>query len=151
MGVSVNAQLTEDSEYVKAVDGICKIVAQRNYSVMARVEFLYRFTKLYQEEKRLLKILHDFTDKVVQKRRRDVQECVNTNNNDYDEFGIKHKRAFLDLLLDAKDGEGKPFSDNEIREQVDTFMFGVCTIFFQHYLKYVIKLLYCCLLYTASR
>lgn len=126
MGVSVNAQLTEDSEYVRAVDGITRIVAQRNYSLVARVDLLHRFTKLYQEEKRLLKILHDFTYKIIHKRRQEMRDRA--NNNEYDEFGIKHKKAFLDLLLDARDSEGKPFSVDEIREQVDTFMFGVSAV-----------------------
>lgn len=36
---------------------------------------------------------------------------------------MKQKMALLDVLLNATDSNGKPLSDGDIREEVDTFMF----------------------------
>ena len=59
------------------------------------------------------------------KNRRDIvekEEKIMKTNNDYDDVGIKKKMALLDVLLGAK-VDGKPLTDAEIAEEVDTFMF----------------------------
>lgn len=96
------------------------------FSIFYREDFLYQFTNLYKEQKRALKILHDFTDKVISERRRKILTQENNANDCTDEsVGIKRKMAFLDILLQAMI-DGKPLNDLDIREEVDTFMFEVC-------------------------
>lgn len=45
--------------------------------------------------------------------------------NTEEESGSKKREAFLDMLLNATDDEGKKLSYKDIREEVDTFMFEV--------------------------
>lgn len=68
----------------------------------------------------LIKIIKSFSSSVINERKK-----AHENGNfeiSVDEFGRKQKLAFLDLLLEAKI-DGKPLSDEGIREEVDTFMF----------------------------
>lgn len=71
-----------------------------------------------------MKILHEFTDSVIIKRRAELEKSLSTNNSSSqeNEFGIKKKMAFLDLLLQATI-DGQPLSNADVREEVDTFMF----------------------------
>lgn len=43
----------------------------------------------------------------------------------YSIVGKPTRKAFLDLLLDARESDGNHMTDEELREQVDTVMFAV--------------------------
>jgi cytochrome P450 family 4 len=75
-----------------------------------------------REEKRLLKIIHSFTDNVIRNRRKEHESTKKLIATSKD-LGIKKRLAFIDLLLEAKT-DGRPLTDKEIRDEVDTFMFG---------------------------
>lgn len=85
--------------------------------------FWYKYTNLYQRELRILKILHDFTDGVIRARQNELLSCDHVKQDELnDGSGIKRKQALLDLLLQST-VDGKPLSNEDIREEVDTFMF----------------------------
>jgi cytochrome P450 family 4 len=89
--------------------------------MIRRIDFLFKFTQMYQQQQKYLKSLHGFTDSVIQARRRELKSNQTHGNVD-DDFGMKQKIALLDMLLRAE-VDGQPLSDRDIREEVDTFMF----------------------------
>lgn len=92
--------------------------------VKYRNDFIYSFTSLAKKEKQSLAILHAFTDKVIVARRKELLEKMENNSGieDNDDIGMKKKMALLDVLLQSTI-DGKPLTNDDIREEVDTFMF----------------------------
>jgi len=77
-----------------------------------------------RRQKKILKILHDFTDSVIIKRRNELSKAQNNPaaEEEDDGIGAKKKMALLDVLLQSTI-DGQPLSNMDIREEVDTFMF----------------------------
>lgn len=126
-----------------------------------RTDFLFMFSKDYWLQRKYLKVLHGFTYKMIEERRRLLEqnkESLQSYTEDSDDvlgktllrhlyndsrlicffnvIGKKKKLAFLDMLL-LSTIDGKPLSDIDIREEVDTFLFEVSDIILlSKFLKY---------------
>lgn len=131
MGASINAQINSESEYVLAVKELAHIMHIRMFDVPMRYDILFYLSSNYNRQKNALKVVHDFTDSVIIQRRQELLQLnmQKQNNNEMkneieDDVGIKKKMAFLDVLLQST-VEGKPLTNIDIREEVDTFMFEV--------------------------
>ena len=92
---------------------------RRIFSLLKQWTWLFPLTSLYREQNRALKILHKFTIDVIEERKAQLLKSNIINNND---DGIKKKLTLLDMLLSSTI-DGKPLSNEDIREEVDTFMF----------------------------
>ncbi|KAF2900474.1 hypothetical protein ILUMI_05709 [Ignelater luminosus] len=125
MGTEVNAQNDSESKYVFSVKEMSRIIIDRTFSIFKMFDFFYYFSKDYQKEREALKILHGYTESIIESRK---EELIKANGhskdiqNDEDDIGRKKKKTFLDLLLQYKK-DGQPLTDKDIREEVDTFMF----------------------------
>lgn len=109
---------------------------------LLRSSFFFRLSNLYQQQQATLKILHNFTKKVIRDRR---QELVSSRKNDSsmangsrEDYGIKKKEVFLDILLKSNIN-GEPMTDSEILEEVDTFMFEVWKEMFETFNENMLK------------
>lgn len=103
MGVSINAQINSDSAYVNSVKEINKIVLWRDTTVVGKNDFTYRFTENYKKALKCVEVLQSFTNNVIKKRKAELEGNTQKEEKN-DEFGIKKRRSFLDLLLHDSDG-----------------------------------------------
>nr|CAD7442870.1 unnamed protein product [Timema bartmani] len=125
MGTRINAQEDTDSEYVKAVYDISEATINRALSPWLHPDFIFQRTKMGRRYQECIQQLHRFTNKVIQEKKSLLAGATRVTDQSSDEdssIGKKKRRAFLDLLLEASLQEGG-LSDEEIREEVDTFMF----------------------------
>jgi len=69
--------------------------------------------------------LQSFTMRVIKERKLSRKQTrKETSNNDMNDIGLKKRQAFLDLLLDVNEQENQFFTDDDIRDEVNTFIFA---------------------------
>jgi len=114
-GMNFNAQdVTSEfaNKYIDALNTFVKEFLYRLNRLHLRTS-LYKFTNSYKRYKDSLKILHDTTESVI--RNRMAQQKDTTSETKY--------KDFLEILLSSKDENGKSITFEELRAEVDTFMF----------------------------
>ncbi|XP_039745799.1 cytochrome P450 4d2-like isoform X2 [Pararge aegeria] len=122
MGVSIEAQTNSESEYVKAIETVAKIVSLRMRNPFAGEETIFRLLRHKKAQDEALGVLHSQTQKVIKMRREELKNVNKSGVNEQSDNGIKNKHDFLDLLL-LSTIDGKKIDDQHVREEVDTFMF----------------------------
>ncbi|XP_001355223.2 probable cytochrome P450 4d14 [Drosophila pseudoobscura] len=130
MGVKINAQLQPNFPYVQSVKTASGMLAERfvnpaqRLDISMRLFFPFAFAKLSAN----IKAMQDFTNNVISERRDLLQKSISdgtyetTNASPLDDVGQKRRMALLDVLLQSSI-DGAPLSNEDIREEVDTFMF----------------------------
>jgi cytochrome P450 family 4 len=118
-------------------------VLSRQAKFWLQWDSIFKLTEDYKTHEECLKILHGFSYRMIRERKEQMkmeQEKKNQadlNNNpvldengnviteahhdDEESFGKKKRLAFLDLLITAS-GNGTVLTDEDIREEVDTFV-----------------------------
>ncbi|XP_059471990.1 cytochrome P450 4C1-like [Neocloeon triangulifer] len=124
MGTAVHAQTDSESKYVSAMYEISDLIVHRMLRPWLHPAFIHDMTPTGRNFKRCLKTLRGFTNNVIQERKTEFRKNKASGKVKHgeDEFGVKKRTAFLDLLLEVSD-EKRTLSDEDIREEVDTFMF----------------------------
>ncbi|KAJ8922207.1 hypothetical protein NQ315_004144, partial [Exocentrus adspersus] len=118
-GTPIKAQFKGNVAYVEAVTGFLEIFTIRFFSSWLRNPIFFRCSPHYNKYVNYLNILHDFTKNVIRERKKEFKSKASDNSNNE---GVKIKAALLDMLLEASHN-GNDLTDEDIREEVDTFMF----------------------------
>ncbi len=79
---------------------------------------MFAWHPTYKEYKRSLKIVHDFTDELIQRRKEMIASGEVDLSSGGGTGGGKRRLAFLDMIIKASDN-GRLLSDNDIREEVN--------------------------------
>ncbi|XP_005406118.1 PREDICTED: phylloquinone omega-hydroxylase CYP4F2-like [Chinchilla lanigera] len=109
------------SEYIAAILELSALVSKRVDQILLHKDFLYRLTHDGQRFWKACRLVHDFTDAVIQERRHIL---LSQGIDDFLKAKAKAKTLdFIDVLLLSKDEDGKELSDEDIRAEADTFMF----------------------------
>ncbi|KAF5293182.1 hypothetical protein FQR65_LT11027 [Abscondita terminalis] len=124
MGTSVQAQEYSHSNYVQSVKFMCNVFTRRSFHPLYTIDFCYKFSKLYREEKRALHILHTYTKEVIAKRK---MEYKTNKNNLGDGIEKQPKKVLLDLLLEQNE-ISKTFTDEEIDEELITAIYRLVLV-----------------------
>ncbi|KAF5277804.1 hypothetical protein FQR65_LT03785 [Abscondita terminalis] len=122
MNTSINAQLNPTSKYVESVKEMCRILIERMLS-FKMIDFIYKFSKDYSKEQKALGFLHGMSDSVIKTRREELQSQSSSDLTIEHDSETKKRVAFLDILLTSQ-VDGVPLTNEEIRNEVDTFMFA---------------------------
>ncbi|XP_055422496.1 ultra-long-chain fatty acid omega-hydroxylase [Bubalus kerabau] len=108
------------SDYISAIIELSALVVRRQYRLHHYLDFIYYRTADGRRFRQACDTVHGFTTEVIQERRRALRQQGA-------EAWFKAKQGktldFIDVLLLAKDEDGKELSDEDIRAEADTFMF----------------------------
>ncbi|XP_060079009.1 cytochrome P450 4F6-like [Ylistrum balloti] len=113
-----NIQKQEKHPYVVAVHQISRLTMER-ISVPWHFLFwsLYMMSANGKEFMKHVNYTYRFAEEIIAKRKKEIAD-------DPSLLQKKRKLDFLDILLTAKDESGSGLTDEEIRDEVNTFMFG---------------------------
>uniref|UniRef100_A0A1I7XI86 Cytochrome P450 n=1 Tax=Heterorhabditis bacteriophora TaxID=37862 RepID=A0A1I7XI86_HETBA len=122
LGICIDAQNKPNSPYLDSVFKMKYIIHQRQVLPIYYPEFIFNTFGAGREQAKCVKILHDFTGKVIRARKAkadaagDVEKLISQESAEG-----RRRMAFLDLMLDMN---AKGNLDMEgIQEEVDTFTF----------------------------
>ncbi|XP_040078317.2 cytochrome P450 4V2 [Ixodes scapularis] len=126
MGVTTGKYREDIGSYIDAIKYLTEQVVARSNTPWLQLDSIYLRTDAGLEYKRRVSVVHDFTKKVIANRREELVRETRTvhavSTND-DEFREKRRLTFIDILLHHSLDFDALLKDEDIREEVDTFMF----------------------------
>ncbi|XP_072457310.1 cytochrome P450 4F2-like isoform X6 [Notamacropus eugenii] len=109
------------SAYISAILELSSLVVKRYNQPLLHWDAVYYLTSQGQHFSRACRLVHDFSNAVIQDRRQLLaQQGTEVFLRDK---GKSKTIDFIDVLLLAKDEDGKALSDKDIQAEADTFMF----------------------------
>ncbi|XP_040167169.1 cytochrome P450 4C1-like [Anopheles arabiensis] len=126
MGVKVNAQSEgEENDYVKAVCELSRLFVERMVRPWLHLDFIWLRSRFAARYKNALDTVHNYSREVIRDRKaalESAKKSAGAETSDGEAFGVRKRMAFLDLLLEGNQAHNI-MTDEDVREEVDTFMF----------------------------
>uniref|UniRef100_A0A8C4VA01 Cytochrome P450 n=1 Tax=Falco tinnunculus TaxID=100819 RepID=A0A8C4VA01_FALTI len=113
-----NCQTSRENTYIQAVYNLCHMVHQRLRIFPYHNDIIYWLSPHGFQFRKVCQLAHDHTDKVIRERKESLKD-----EREFEKIQKKRHLDFLDILLCAKDENGAGLSDEDLRAEVDTFMF----------------------------
>ncbi|XP_019356899.1 PREDICTED: cytochrome P450 4B1-like [Gavialis gangeticus] len=113
-----NCQMDRHNSYTRAVYELTYLVHHRLQIIPYHSDFIYWLSPQGYQFRKACQIAHLHTEKVIRERRESLKD-----EQEVEKIQTRHHLDFLDILLQAKDENGAGLSDEDIRAEVDTFMF----------------------------
>ncbi|UYV77876.1 CYP4V2 [Cordylochernes scorpioides] len=117
MGVHLNAQSQWDSEYLRALHEVGEYFPRRLMRPWTWLDAIFYRTADGKRFLHNIAVLEGFTRKVIRERKSEIMARQETP------MGGK-RQPFLDLLIQHHLSYPKSFSENDVHEEVDSFMFA---------------------------
>uniref|UniRef100_A0A8C3S982 Cytochrome P450 4B1-like n=1 Tax=Chelydra serpentina TaxID=8475 RepID=A0A8C3S982_CHESE len=113
-----NCQTDRENSYIRAVFDLSYLVNLRLRIFPYHNDLIYWLSPHGFQFKKACQLAHRHTDKVIRERKESLKD-----EQEREKVQKKRHFDFLDILLHAKDENGAGLSDEDLRAEVDTFMF----------------------------
>ncbi|XP_072030702.1 ultra-long-chain fatty acid omega-hydroxylase-like [Amphiura filiformis] len=115
---SVESNCQEEKHpYIRSVVELTQLTMERIRFLPHHIDLIYHLSYNGYKWRRATRRVHSYTKSVIQKRKDALKDPQNGRDKN------KKYIDFLDILLSAKDEDGSGLTDQEIQDEVDTFMF----------------------------
>ncbi|XP_053103595.1 cytochrome P450 4B1-like isoform X2 [Hemicordylus capensis] len=113
-----NCQTDRDNPYINTVLDLSFMFDQQLKTPLFHYKLIYWLSSQGRQFYKACKVAHLHTDNVIRERKESLK-----NEQELEKILKKRRLDFLDILLCAKDENGNPLSAEDLRAEVDTFMF----------------------------
>ncbi|CAG9831111.1 unnamed protein product [Diabrotica balteata] len=124
LGINMNTQTTNETEFAKALDKLMEITSLRTLHFWHQLTFTWKLYPISREFDKSLKIFDDFVSTVISNKLRDYSSKSTRRNSCFEDAVAPIVKAspgeafaFLDLIL-----ENTKFSEQELLDEVKTFL-----------------------------
>ncbi|CAH0697147.1 unnamed protein product [Spodoptera exigua] len=121
LGLDAKDQTMIDEAYADALEDLISVYCERAQKVWLHLSCIYDRSSLRKKQDYLLKIMNNIIDAVIMKRKSDLKNNNKDGIENIDKVKSGKFKPALDQMLQLAD-EHHVFSDEEIREHLDTFV-----------------------------
>ncbi|XP_014204927.1 cytochrome P450 4C1-like [Copidosoma floridanum] len=125
LGIDVDTLQKSDNACSRAVKDFCEAATERYWRAWVTSDFIFYRKKLGKKMLRTVKILRDLTKNVLKQKqteRQSEKQSVEENRGERN-TETKESSTLLDHILDKNETFQQPLTFEEIRQELDTFLF----------------------------